>query len=140
MLACGDDGKDGSVGDDSASADSLATAGTTEGDTATGTNGSAGEDGTPESACRSMCVTDIGCDPMHEPWTVEECTMLCLSDLDTDGGPCKPEYVELWACVGDLSCEQYLDWVYGDPPLPCPDRVDAIEACENGGKSGASSG
>lgn len=77
-----------------------------------------------------MCQVDIACDPMHEPWTVGDCTAFCVSDLDTDDGICKQQYVDLWLCVGALSCPDYLRWVYGPSPLPCTEQVDAIDSCE----------
>jgi len=154
-LACGDDENDASTGDSAstttmsgettaeagdAASDSGASGTTGELETGADTNSTTEGAPTPEDACISMCMTDIECDPMHEPWTLDECTMICLSDLDADGGPCKAEYTALWACVGALSCEEYLDWVYGDPPHPCGEQVDAVDACEGGGKSGGSRG
>lgn len=146
LLACGDardsmsssspfnteSTTNGGTGEESTSTSSIPGEAVTESEATTGPSASSSTgdiDLDPEAACAAHCRNDVECDPEAE-WTEEECFGYCVRD--SRDGPCSDEYVALWTCIGELSCEEYLEWAYGGPldRYPCRDKETEIDACE----------
>ncbi|MEM8607080.1 MAG: hypothetical protein AAGF92_08245 [Myxococcota bacterium] len=96
------------------------------------------EDVEPRAACQSFDVTSRRCESLLPieflPVALDE-RCECQLQSVTDFPDCEAQWETLHACLGDLSCEDYIAFANAEEDAPCADEVERTsELCvdENG--------
>jgi hypothetical protein len=102
-------------------------------------NDESGTDGEAD-LCPTFCQVQDECDP--DPYyTYADCLDTCATEFEVAEGTneCLPALTEFYACVAELSCEQF-DVLFDDPAGPCyaaavafDESCSEVLSCELGG-------
>lgn len=84
-----------------------------------------------DELCQPYCSNVVGCETDTPFATVDECVVACAADIaDPVPDPCVPLYRGLYACLGSVSCEEYLESRENLSGGACGAHIAAISDCE----------
>lgn len=87
-----------------------------------------------EEACVAACASVACIDPDLDEDVIERCESYCLGKFDASeaqGPACAEAFADSMMCLGELSCSEYDEWLFGAPGSPCPSARTRVEdSCE----------
>lgn len=86
------------------------------------------------ASCESSCESLACFNPELGAEGVEQCESHCHEKVDLSreqGASCEQAFTNAMACLGELSCDGYSQWLTQAPDAPCPDsRSEVASACQ----------